>query len=99
MTQPFTKLLLPSIISRNVFFSVARQVKKLALIHFHSLVALNKATELGLLPGYNSLRNVPCTKRNLEFCPGDNGSRGRVCRWVAHHCDTRPFRRYVTMVT
>jgi hypothetical protein len=75
MMQPFTEFLLPSVISGHVLFSVASQVKKLALINFHSLVTLNEATELSLLPGYDSLRNVAGTESNLEFCPSDDGTR------------------------
>jgi hypothetical protein len=75
MVQPFTKLLLPSGIEGDIFFSIARQVKELALINFHSIVTLNETTELGLLPGYDSLRNVAGTESNLEFCPSDDGTR------------------------
>jgi hypothetical protein len=69
------ELLLPTGISGDVFFSIARQVKELSLIDFHSLVALNEATELGLLPIYNSLRNIPGMKSSLEFHPSDNSPR------------------------
>jgi hypothetical protein len=52
-----------------------RQIKELALIDFYRLVALNEATELGLLLGYDSLRNISSAKSNLKFCPGDDSTR------------------------
>jgi hypothetical protein len=75
MVQPFTKLLLPSGISGDAFFSIARQVKELSLIDFHGLVTLNKVAELSLLACYNCLRNIAGAKSSLELHPSNDSSR------------------------
>src|ERR1041385_5201258 len=62
-----TKLLLPTSISRDIFFRIAREVEELALIGFNSHVALSEVAELFMLAIHDPLRNVAGAKGRLKF--------------------------------
>ena len=74
------EFLLSTSISWNIFFSIAGQVKKLPLIRFDRLVALDEVAKLCLLPVNCSLRNVARAEGSLEINPGDDCS--RALRWT-----------------